>query len=175
MDRSNDTERALTAALRAVAEDDAPLRASAAVEARLLAEVRAIGRARRRRRLAMLAAAAVLLAAASVPVYRIATGRATAVTTPTDTERSGAGSRAEVTTAFLPLAYSSVPVTDGQLVRLEVPRTALASFGLADMDAIDSRTPETVLADVLVGEDGLARAVRFVRPAGAVADQEQTR
>jgi len=29
-----------------------------------------------------------------------------------------------------------------------------------------------VLADVLVGEDGLARAVRFVRPESTVAPQE---
>ena len=38
---------------------------------------------------------------------------------------------------------------------------ALASFGLASIDAGSSAN---VLADVLVGDDGLARAVRFVRP-----------
>jgi len=35
---------------------------------------------------------------------------------------------------------------------------------------LDRTFTDTVLADVLVGDDGLARAVRFVRPA---ADQEQ--
>ena len=70
----------------------------------------------------------------------------------------------DVTTDFLPLPHGSVPLTDGQLVRLEVPRTALSEFGLAP------ESPElaeaAVLADVLVGEDGLARAVRFVRAVG---------
>ena len=72
--------------------------------------------------------------------------------------------RREVATAFFPLVYSGIPFTDGQLVRMELPRTALASFGLASPDAHDAASSRTVLADVLVGEDGLARAVRFVRP-----------
>ena len=52
------------------------------------------------------------------------------------------------------------------LVRLEVPRAALASFGLTPPDAPDGGSPAaaagTVQADVLVGEDGVARAVRFI-------------
>ena len=74
----------------------------------------------------------------------------------------------EVTTEFLPLLYSSVPASHVQMVRLAVPRAALASFGLAPLEALDRASTGTVLADVLVGDDGLARAVRFVRPA---ADQ----
>jgi len=69
------------------------------------------------------------------------------------------------------LTFSNVPLTGGQLVRLEVSRAALASFGLLPADSLDAR-PGTVLADVLVGEDGLARAVRFVRPESTVAPQE---
>ena len=74
--------------------------------------------------------------------------------------------RREVATAFFPLVYSGIPFTDGQHCPDGVPRTALASFGLAspDADALDAASSRTVLADVLVGEDGLARAVRFVRP-----------
>ena len=34
----------------------------------------------------------------------------------------------EVATAYLPLLYSRVPMTNGQVVRIEVPRTALASL-----------------------------------------------
>ena len=56
--------------------------------------------------------------------------------------------------------YSNVPVTNGHTIRLELPQAALTSFGLEADDA-----SATVLADVLVGQDGLARAVRFVRPA----------
>jgi hypothetical protein len=67
-----------------------------------------------------------------------------------------------VTSEFFPLTYSTVPVSEGRLVRLEVPGTALAAFGL---DTARS-SPDAVLADVVVGEDGLARAVRFIFPLG---------
>jgi hypothetical protein len=73
-----------------------------------------------------------------------------------------------MTTEYFPLEYSNVPVTDGQTLRLELPRTVLSSFGLE----ADS-TSGTVLADVIVGQDGLARAVRFVQPATSVKEQSQ--
>lgn len=75
---------------------------------------------------------------------------------------------AEVTSEFFPLMYSNVPVTNGQTVRLELPQAALASFGLEADDASG-----TVLADVVVGQDGLARAVRFVRPPTGVTEEGQ--
>jgi hypothetical protein len=68
----------------------------------------------------------------------------------------------EVTTQFLPLSYTSpVNLQDGgQLVRVEMPRSAMASFGLpVNME----RYGEKVKADVLVSADGLARAIRFVQ------------
>jgi hypothetical protein len=67
---------------------------------------------------------------------------------------------AEVASEFFPLMYSNVPVTNGQTIRIELSQATLESFGLKADD-----TAGTVLADVLVGQDGLARAVRFVRPA----------
>jgi hypothetical protein len=73
-----------------------------------------------------------------------------------------------VATAFFPLTYSSLPISNAQLVRVQVPRSALASFGLAPIDvpasAATGIASATVSADVLVGEDGVARAVRFVSP-----------
>ena len=70
-------------------------------------------------------------------------------------------------------ATAGMPVSNAQLVRLEVPRAALASFGLTPMDVPDGGSPGTasgtVQADVLVGEDGVARAVRFVGRASAGA------
>jgi hypothetical protein len=68
----------------------------------------------------------------------------------------------EVTTDFVALGYgSAMDLQDGgQLVRVELPRSALARFGLPmNMDRADER----VKADVLVGADGLARAIRFVK------------
>ncbi len=68
----------------------------------------------------------------------------------------------EVTTDFYPVGYSSaLSVQDGgQVVRVEMPRSAMARFGVpVNMDRYDER----VKADVLVGTDGLARAIRFVQ------------
>lgn len=159
--REQGHEQSLDAAFRAVAAEDTGIGASPAVEARLLAEVRSIAAARRRRTLATaLGIAAALLLVLSVPVWRMLSHQPVP-----------AASAREVTTEFLPLLYSSVPASHVQMVRLAVPRAALASFGLAPFEALDRASTGTVLADVLVGDDGLARAVRFVRPA---ADQEQT-
>jgi hypothetical protein len=67
----------------------------------------------------------------------------------------------EIATDFIPLSYmTAVNLQDGgQIVRVELPRSALAKFGLpVNMD----RYNERVKADVLFGVDGLAHAIRFV-------------
>ena len=167
MQESDNRDASLTAALRALAEDEAGTGASSAVEARLLAEVRAIAWARRRRTYgAVMALAAALLLAVGVGMWRahrpLADSAAARAVVPVG----------EVATAFFPLRYSNVPMTGGQIVRMEVPERALASFGLASGGVFDGSASRTVVADVLVGEDGLARAVRFVRP---VAHEEKKR
>lgn len=68
----------------------------------------------------------------------------------------------EIATDFFPLVNreSLNQLDSGQLVRVELPRSALMSFGLPmNME----RAGERIKADVVVGEDGLARAIRFVR------------
>jgi hypothetical protein len=68
----------------------------------------------------------------------------------------------EVATDFIPLSYmSAANLQDGgQIVRVELPRSALANFGLpVNME----RYNERVKADVLLGVDGLAHAIRFVQ------------
>jgi hypothetical protein len=55
---------------------------------------------------------------------------------------------------------------------MQVPRTALTSFGVIGFGGADDRSP-TVAADVLVGGDGLARAVRFVHMVRETQRQEQ--
>lgn len=70
---------------------------------------------------------------------------------------------AESVTEFISLVAdtaSASPLESGQLVRVQVPRAALASLGLP-LNA--ERGNEPVKADVLLGGDGLARAIRFVR------------
>ena len=44
---------------------------------------------------------------------------------------------------------------------------------LLNLGGIAFSASETVFADVLVGDDGLARAVRFVRPSVSAALQEE--
>ncbi|HYE64023.1 MAG TPA: hypothetical protein VD966_00490 [Pyrinomonadaceae bacterium] len=71
-------------------------------------------------------------------------------------------SNTEIATEFLPLRYGDTlsSLDRGHVVRVELPRTALVSFGLPmNME----RANERVKADVVLGEDGLARAIRFVR------------
>ena len=69
---------------------------------------------------------------------------------------------AEIATDFIPLMNreSLAQMDGGQVMRVELPRSALMSFGLPmDME----RASERIKADVVVGNDGLARAIRFVR------------
>jgi hypothetical protein len=69
------------------------------------------------------------------------------------------------------LPYGSVPASTVHMVRIAVPRAALASFGLMPLESVNRASTDTIVADVLVGDDGLARAVRFVR---SPTEQEQT-
>ena len=66
----------------------------------------------------------------------------------------------EVTTEFIPIVYDPEPIERGQIVRIRLPLAALASFGLP---VNEEHAEETIRADVILGEDGLARAVRFVK------------
>jgi hypothetical protein len=166
---THDPERALTSALRAVAEDDASFRTSREVEARLLQEVTAIARARRAAAMKAYAFAAVLVLTVlgSVWSLREPPGRSRP---PNPEARIPATER---TTEFFPLFYSNVPATDVQLVRLVVSRGALVSFGLESGEPPLNDASATVLADVVVGADGLARAIRFVWPPSDVRREEQ--
>lgn len=71
-----------------------------------------------------------------------------------------AGESREVVTEFIPVVYDPEPVEHGRMVRVRLPRSALAAFGLP---MNEQRAEETIQADVVLGEDGLARAVRFVK------------
>lgn len=79
---------------------------------------------------------------------------------PTDLAESSRST--EIATDFFPLVNreSFSQLDGGQVVRVELPRSALMSFGLPmNME----RAHERIKADVVVGNDGLARAIRFVR------------
>jgi hypothetical protein len=66
----------------------------------------------------------------------------------------------EVMTEFIPILYDLEPIERGQIVRIRLPLAALASFGFP---VNEEHADEPIRADVVLGEDGLARAVRFVK------------
>lgn len=70
---------------------------------------------------------------------------------------------AEPANEFIALSYagSAYPVGEGIVVRVQLPRSAPALVGLP-MSGGD--ISGTVTADVVLGQDGVARAIRFVRP-----------
>jgi hypothetical protein len=68
----------------------------------------------------------------------------------------------EIATAFLPLTIvlNDDAQESGQIIRMQAPRSALLALGLPVQD---ERSEDMVKADVIIGDDGLARAIRFVR------------
>jgi len=168
-------------ALRTLADYDRQREAPEEVEARVLAAFQQ-RRARKRRRtvvLASLAAAAGLaiafvprshdrpkpvvvrperpqmVAAAPVPV-EIAAAPARR---PVRTVRPDAPQTREVVTQFFPLLDAPPPFERGELLRVMVPASTMRKVGLP---VNEDRLGDRVYADVLVGEEGLARAIRFV-------------
>lgn len=180
----------LDSALRTLAERDAGLQAHPRVETVLTAEFRrkksTLARRKEQRQIGALAtAAAVMLALGFSLHYRRAdnSGMAPATNvvakTPVSPVNSDvavpAGSPrrvqapenqaddSEYATAFVPLPYSDGPAAldGGAVVRVELPRAALASFGFP-VTAMESSA--TVRADLIVSADGTPQAIRLVSP-----------
>jgi hypothetical protein len=70
--------------------------------------------------------------------------------------------RGEYATDFIPLSYGGVqkPMESGEVIRLQMPRSSLIAFGLP-VNVENADAP--VKAELLLGEDGMARAIRFLR------------
>jgi hypothetical protein len=68
----------------------------------------------------------------------------------------------EVTSGFIPLTYlnNATAADGGVMLRVEVARDRLAAMGLPlNLD----RYGETIKADIIMGDDGVARAIRLVQ------------
>ncbi len=175
------SEEHVIEALRALSEHDASREASPEVEARL--HVRFQTRRRRgawRRAAAWATAAATTVAAmvvflvvanrkppAAAPSPEVITqavvvqpeaAPAVAVKTPRRARRP-VNRTQEVVTDFFPLMDPAPPFERGQLLRVELPASAMQMVGLP---VREDRLADPVQADVLVGEEGLPRAIRFV-------------
>jgi hypothetical protein len=68
----------------------------------------------------------------------------------------------ELTTDFFPFSsgVDSAPLEEATLIRVRLPRAAMSSYGFI---VPEERAAEWVNADVVLGEDGQPRAIRFVR------------
>lgn len=87
-----------------------------------------------------------------------------AVTRPNATPSAAVVAEAESEGGFTPLVYGDpwADVEAVQVVRVEMPRTALAALGYVRATPA-SEEATAVQADLLVGNDGIARGIRFVQ------------
>lgn len=151
-------ERELTRWFQAIAREGANQNPPTEMERRLLdafASVRQQPRRSTMSRTWLAAAAAVLIVSA---------GGVWATATLTRTGRPGAD---DVRAArefldgfvFLPVAAGLPPLESGVIVRVEVPVSALPKYGV---EVIADTSKTGIQADLLVGQDGQPRAIRFV-------------
>jgi hypothetical protein len=171
-----DDERAVTSGLRAFAARTAGAEAPPRVEAALLRALRgpetveqggaarAPTNASRAVELLLLAAAAAILAAIVVVPPRVASFpdlAAPVAVSPTTGAGGEAAAAAGENADFVALSYGEDlhELDSMQVVSVELPRTALTALG---WPAADSAQTESVKAEVIVGYDGVARAIRFV-------------
>jgi len=157
----------LDAGFRALAASGRRMEAPARVETRLLKEFRrqagSEGHAPARRWVPLLTWAAALAAMVALAVFLVRPREPEAV-------RPAAHRNVELAMlrdrddaeGFIPLPNSAGVAADGDevnLVRMEVPRSAMIALGL---DVSADRAEELVEADVMLGSNGIARAVRFL-------------
>lgn len=131
-----------------------PQQASAELESRVRAQFRARrGRTARVLRYAVGVAASLAVAAG---LYFFAS-QDRQPQRPTGT----AAPSAEETVGFvaLPYAQSGVPMEQAVIVRVNLPASELTAMGVP----LAMSSPPNVRADLLVGQDGVARAVRLVQ------------
>jgi len=155
-------EQHLEDGLRRLREADAGMEAPMAVEALVRREF--MQRRRQHRVVRLLAwsgvAAAVVLAVALTarPSKSVSVEQPRAASPAAGTPV--APRRVELTTEFIPLQPAPAdPDEFSQVIRVRLPRSELRRFGLAPFG---QPLEGTVRADVVLGNDGRAQAVRFV-------------
>ena len=170
------SEERVLSALRALAESDGEREASAEIEMRLR---RAFRRRRLLRKTGWAAAAAVFVAVvwvtgktgknpglhAKLPVPQPAIQAVLPVHEPGQEPGKEKVLRKrvrprEVVTEFYPLMDVAPPFEGGEILRVNLAAGAMRAVGLP---VDEDRVMDRVQADVLVGQEGLARAIRFVK------------
>jgi len=170
------SEDFVISALRKLAEQDRGREAPEEVEARV---IQAFRRRRLRKNLSGLALASLAAAAGITvffamprehskpvaPVSVIAEAAQPAATAKTIAPQKRPRPRIrrqprEIVTQFFPLLDAAPPFERGELLRVTVPASTMRKVGLP---VNEERLADPIYADVLVGQEGLARAIRFVR------------
>jgi hypothetical protein len=164
----------VVSALQVLAEHDRECEAPGDVEVRL---IQAFRRRRARKQFTVIALASLAAAAgiavffvpreaskppAPEPVVAVAPPPAEAITPVPAQKRVRRPVRRlprEIVTQFFPLLDAAPPFERGELVRVTVPASTMRKVGLP---VNEDRLEDRVYADVLVGQEGLARAIRFV-------------
>jgi hypothetical protein len=174
----NENDQKLMEGLRGLAADG-PREAPAWIEERLVGELRRQSRMRRRNRWLGLGAAAIaavlaitlwVRTAPAVPapsMARLGTPVTVKTVEPPQTAPKPSAQPAvyergaEVAINFYPLpdADDLPPIESATIVRVQLPMSSLRLMGLP---VSDDRAAESIQADMLLGQDGLARGVRFV-------------
>jgi hypothetical protein len=157
----------LEAGFRALAASSRRLEAPARVETRLLREFRrqagTESRRHRRQWIPVLTWAAALAAMVALAVFLVRPREPEAIRpAPHRGVEVAMLEPQEDSDGFIPLPNSAGVAADGDevnLVRMEVPRSAMIALGL---DVSADRAEELVEADVMLGSNGIARAVRFL-------------
>ncbi len=138
--------------------DSCPRQPGEHVEQRLLSEFRR-HHSRRTLRVHLAQAAAILMLALALSLLVMHNSR------PIGNARAGDGvqdSDAAALNGFVPLPYadSGVPLGLAVVMRVQLRASDLIAFGVP-VPADDARHP--IRVDVLVGQDGMARGVRFIQ------------
>lgn len=141
-----DLDERLKALARADAGAEAPPRVEAALRARL-------ARTRRARRWPLWIAAGAVAAVGGAALLLLVP-----TTPPPAAPAPPLPPVAALAAGFLPVAAHAPEIEHGQIVRMQLPAGLVVSFGWP-LPAEDDH-PRT--ADVLFGDDGVARAIRFV-------------
>jgi hypothetical protein len=182
----------LDAGLRAMSVSAAGRQAPANLEVRLTAQFRRQSMANLRwsvqRQIAALSTAAAMLLAVGFSLHHFVSLRgngaprvAQVINAPSSSAAVAAGSGNSPSSvnlidaddseyaSFVPLPYADDPsaLDEGTVVRVEMPRAALASFGLP-VAAMES--DGTVRADLIVSADGTPQAIRLV-PQGRASQE----
>jgi hypothetical protein len=137
-------------------DEDASLGPASEVEARLMGEVRALRRAYHRRLggIVAVAAACVLFVLFGFWQRPRSRGESRPATITPTVALADPGDPLAGVTDFLPIGTGG-PVQMGIVIRVTLPESAFAALGVATSGATQ--------ADLLVGDDGLAHAIRLVR------------